>query len=106
VGGDPTRLKCRPGYGDIVKAVARTHPTGETAAFVVWKACSSIAHGELRGQLAYLKTEQVHPAGAGMAIAQTTGNIQLMTTGTLIAIATTRSALHLYAKRAGTMIQI
>jgi hypothetical protein len=58
-GGDPARLKKRPGYGEIVKLVGAMQPTGSTAAFVLWKACSSIAHGEVRGLIAYLKNTTV-----------------------------------------------
>jgi hypothetical protein len=58
VGGDPARLKKRPGYGDIVKLVGAIQPTCSTTAFVIWKACSSIAHGEV-GVMAYLKATTV-----------------------------------------------
>jgi hypothetical protein len=106
VGGDPLLLKKRPGYGDIVRTVGATQRSGEKAAFFLWKACSSIAHGEFRGQLAYLSTEQVGPAGRGLVLAQTTGNVQLMITGTLAACETTREAMKLYARRSGTPIRI
>jgi hypothetical protein len=51
-GGDPARLKKRPGYGEIEKLVGAMQPTGSTTAFALWKACSSIAHGEVRGLIA------------------------------------------------------
>lgn len=47
-GGDPARLKKRPGYGEIVKLVGAMQPTGSTTAFVLWKARNSIVHGEVR----------------------------------------------------------
>ena len=40
-----TRLKKRPGYGDIVKLAGAGQPLGAMAAFVTWKACSSMATG-------------------------------------------------------------
>ena len=49
VGGDTTRLKKRPGYGDIVKLAGAGQPLGAMAAFVTWKACSSIATGSCGG---------------------------------------------------------
>ena len=59
IGCDPTRLKKRPSYGEIVKLAGASQPTGAKTAFVIWKACSSIAHGELRGLIAYLENAKV-----------------------------------------------
>ena len=106
VGGDPSRLKKRPGYGEIVKLVGASQPAGAKTAFVTWKACSSVAHGELRGLIAYLKNMTVESPSAGMQLNQVTGNIELMTIGGMIAIGTTREALRLYAKRSATDIPI
>lgn len=107
VGGDPARLKKRPGYGEIVKLAGAMQPTGSTTAFVLWKACSSIAHGEVRGLIAYLKNTTVGSSiPPGMELNQITGNIALLTMGCMIAIGTTREALRLYEKRSGTKIPI
>jgi hypothetical protein len=106
VGGDPSRLKKRPGYGEIVKLVGASQPAGAKTAFVTWKACSPVAHGELRGLIAYLKNMTVGSPSAGMQLNQVTGNIELMTIGGMIAIGTTREALRLYAKRSATDIPI
>jgi hypothetical protein len=106
VGGDPSRLKKRPGYGEIVKLAGASQPTGAKTAFVIWKACSSVAHGELRGLIAYLENMAVGSPLPGMQLNQVTGNIDLMSVGGLIAIGTTRQALRLYAKRSGTTIPI
>ena len=106
VGGDPARLKKRPGYGDIVKLAGAGQPTGAMAAFVIWKACSSIAHGELRGQLAYLTNTPAGTPEPGMQLNSITGNIKLMNLGCMIAIGTTREALRLYEKRSGTKIPV
>lgn len=106
VGGDPSRLKKRPGYGEIVGLVGASQPTGAKTAFVTWKACSSVAHGELRGLVAYLKNTTVETPSTGMQLNQVTGNIELMTVGGLIAIGTVRAALRLYSKRSATEIPI
>ncbi len=106
VGGDPSRLKKRPGYGEIVKLAGASQPTGAKTAFVTWKACSSVAHGELRGLIAYLKNMAVGSPLPGMQLNHVTGNIDLMSIGGMIAIGTTREALRLYAKRSGTNIAI
>ena len=75
VGGDPSRLKKRPGYGEIVKLAGASQPTGAKTALVIWKACSSVAHGELRGLIAYLKNMAVGSPLPGMQLNQVTGNI-------------------------------
>ena len=104
VGADPVRLKKRPGYGEIVKLAGMRQPTGARTAFVIWKACSSIAHGELRGLIAYLENTPVGSSAPGMQLNQVTGNIELMTIGCMIAIGTTSEALRLYERRSGTKI--
>lgn len=101
VGGDPTRLKKRPNYGDIVKLAGASQPMGSVGAFVTWKMCSSIAHGELRGQLVYLTNTPMGAPAPGMQLNSITGNIKLMSFGCMIAIGTTGEALRLYAKRSG-----
>jgi hypothetical protein len=107
VGGDPTRLKKRPGYGEIVKLTGASQPTGAVTALVIWKACSSIAHGEVRGLIAYLKNTTVGSSvPAGLQLNHVTGNIALMSIGCMIAIGTTREALSLYEKRSGTKIPV
>jgi hypothetical protein len=106
VGGDPSRLKKRPGYGEIVKLAGASQPTGAKMAFVIWKACSAVAHGELRGLIAYLRHTAVGSTQPGMQLNQVTGNTDLMSIGGMIAVDTTRQALRLYARRSGTTIPI
>ncbi len=65
-GCDPAQLKDRPGYGEIVKLAGAHQPTGAQSAFVVWKMCSSLAHGELRGLLAYLPKTTLGSPSPGM----------------------------------------
>jgi hypothetical protein len=100
VGADPTRLKKRPGYGEIVKLTGDCQPAGAKTAYVVWKACSSVAHGELRGPLAYLRPAVSESDVPGRMIGHLTGDVELLTVGSLTAIAMTKAALRLYAHRA------
>ncbi len=104
-GCDPARLKDRPGYGEIVKLAGAHQPTGAQSAFVIWKMCSSLAHGELRGLLAYLPKTTLGSPSPGMQLTEVTGNVGLMTLGGLIAIGTTSQALKLYKRRAHTQAQ-
>jgi hypothetical protein len=104
-GCDPARLRERPGYGEIVKLAGAHQPTGAQSAFVIWKMCSSIAHGELRGLLAYLPKTTLDSPSPGMQLTEATGNVGLMTLGGLIAIGTTDEALKLYKRRAHTQVQ-
>lgn len=101
VGADPAALKKRPSYGEIVKLAGASQPVGEKTALAIWKACSSLAHGELRAPLAYLNPKVASATTPGMAIGHITGNIDLMVVGGLTAISTTATALKIYATRAG-----
>lgn len=89
-----------------MKLAGAGQPLGAMAAFVTWKACSSIAHGELRGQLAYLTNTPAGTHEPGMQLNSITGNIKLMNFGCMIAIGTTREALRLYGKRSRTKIPV
>lgn len=100
-GFEPNRIKRRPGYGEIVKAAGMYLPGGPDTAFFMWKACSSIAHGEMRGSIAYLRSVTVGSPTPDTALNKITGNIQLMAFGGLMALSAAKKALDLYAKRAG-----
>lgn len=100
IGADPKRLKKRPGYGEIVKAAGTCQPAGPKTAFVIWKACSSVAHGEMRGALAYLRPAVKESDVPGRFVGHITGHVELLSTGCLAAIATTKAALDLYERRA------
>ncbi len=106
IGADPVRLKKRPGYGAIVKIAGAHVPTGSQTAFVLWKACSAIAHGELRGMIAYLSKQQLGSPSPGMQLHQITTSVELLVVGGMTAIASTKAALALYAKRSGTLIRV
>lgn len=101
VGANPSELKKRPGYGEIVKVIGGRLSVGAKTTFVLWKACSAVAHGELRGMIAYLKHEDIGSLQPGMQLRKVTGNVELMVTAALVAIEATREALKLYAARSG-----
>lgn len=103
-GADPAKLKKRPGYGEIVSAAGDHGPAGSKAALIVWKACSAVAHGELRGMIAYLSHESVRSSAPGMQLIRVAGNVQLMIVGAMMGLETTARALAAYSMRAGTQI--
>jgi hypothetical protein len=47
-------VKARPSYESIVQEAGRTHGMGADVAELIWKACSSLAHGDSPGTLALL----------------------------------------------------
>jgi hypothetical protein len=104
VGADPTKLKKRPGYGAIVKAAGAHVPTGPRTAFVLWKACSAIAHGELRGMIAYLSHQEVGSPSPDTQLYQITMSVDLLVVGGMAATASTKAALALYSTRSRTPI--
>ncbi|GHJ48222.1 hypothetical protein Cs7R123_55640 [Catellatospora sp. TT07R-123] len=101
-----SKLRRSPSYGDIVKEAGALTPVGAKTALVIWKACSALAHGELRGTIAYLSHLSQGAAKSGMALSQVTASVELLTTGGLLAISTTRLALDTYAKRSGTSMAV
>jgi hypothetical protein len=106
-GVDPTEIKLWPGYGKIVEDTADrigSWPKAAVTAVAVWKACSSLAHGDLRGVLAYLPKDLLDSPTPGTALGHTSPNADLLAVGTLMAIGTTRRALDLYRRRAGTSV--
>lgn len=94
-------IKAKPDYTTIVKLAGEHVRLGSTRQLVVWKACSALAHGDLRGTLGYTSVDVVGEQSPGIALAQVTGNVTLLTTGSLMAVETMRVALKLYGKRAG-----
>jgi hypothetical protein len=99
-GADAAKIRRGPGYREIVKTNGAQVPSAPWAAVVIWKACSAIAHGDMRGMAAYLTTETIGHAAPGILLNRATANIQLTVTGTMAALATTGTALDLYARRA------
>lgn len=98
-GADPSQIKKGPGYREIVENAGTQTTAGSRIAVLIWKACSAIAHGELRGPAAYLPAESLGQAAPGMTLNRVTANVLLTVTGTMAALATTKIALDLYAKR-------
>jgi hypothetical protein len=104
-GADKSKVRDRPGYGQIVKAAGAHLPGGAGLAFIVWKACSAIAHGETRGAINYLPKEILGSPTPGVALAKLSGNVQLMSAGGLMAIGTMRKAFEMYAKLAAVPVE-
>jgi len=100
-GVDPAAIKEGIEYTTIVRAAGQHLDIDPAVTVVIWKACSSLAHGEARGQVAYLTKEILGEASPGVAQVQVTGNILLLTAGVYAAVGMTRTAFDLYAKRSG-----
>jgi len=97
---DPSAIKSGAGYTTMVKAAGEHLDTGSTRQLVIWKTCSALAHGDFRGTLAYTAREVLAEHSPGIALASVTGNVALLTAGSLDAIKTIKVALRLYGKRA------
>jgi hypothetical protein len=100
-GVDPAAIKERAEYTTIVSAASQHIDIDPAVTVVIWKACSSLAHGEARGQIAYLTKEILGEASPDVAQVQVTGNLLLLTTGVHAAVGITKTAFDLYAKRSG-----
>jgi hypothetical protein len=103
---DPAEIKHRPGYSEIVEDAAGrigAAPNPKHAA-AIWKACSSLAHGELRGVLAYLPKEVFDSDKPGMVFSHSSPNVDLIAAVTLMAVGTTGHAIELFRRRAGTWV--
>jgi hypothetical protein len=98
---DIAKIKNRPGYGAMVKSAGERVTTGPKLAHFVWKACSAIAHGEMRAMFAYLTVTPVAEAMPGVHVGQLTGNVQLLSTGGQVAIETTKVARQMFEQHAG-----
>lgn len=96
---DPRAIKRREDYGTIVKAAGKHIASGSSMQFVIWKTCSAMAHGDVRGAVGYLTKETLSEISPGVPLVQITCNVPLLTTGALAAIETVRLALSLYGKR-------
>jgi len=100
-GVDPAAIKKGAEYTTIVRAAGQHLNIDPAVTVVIWKACSSLAHGDYRGQFAYLTKEVLSEASPGVAQVQVSGNILLLTTGAHVAVGMTKTAFDLYAKRSG-----
>lgn len=94
-------IKSKADYVTIVEAAGAHLASGSSRQLVIWRACSALAHGDFRGTLAYTAKEVQPGQTPGLALAQVTGSVPLLTQGSLVAIQTMKVALRLYGKRAG-----
>jgi hypothetical protein len=97
----PNRIKSMPGYGEIVRNGAIGYSGSSDLPYLIWKACSALAHGDLRGSLVYIRTESMGASSPGMVLGRMSGSVHLLTRGGQTAIAATRAAFGLYAQRGG-----
>jgi hypothetical protein len=72
---------------------------GEDLAELVWSACSSLAHGDSIGTLAFLDREILESDGT-VALAQITGSISLLFHSTNCAVKMVDRGFQLYQQRA------
>ncbi|MCX5216107.1 hypothetical protein OG689_44035 [Kitasatospora sp. NBC_00240] len=86
-----------PGY-EVMVADAGTH-IGDAHVRLFWKACSSLAHGDLSGTLAVLDRETARSDGK-VATVQFTGSVPALVLFTMAALRMTFSAFDLYTTRA------
>ncbi len=98
----PRALSERPGYATAVRAagkyILRRDPD---TAEVIWKACSSIAHGETLGLYAYSARDVVGEVSPGVGLMRLTASVPLLRAAVMAAVATMPVARRLYARRAG-----
>ena len=66
-----------------------------------WKACSAIAHGNVRVTINYLSRQIVGAPSPETTLSKVSGNLPLLHAGTDAAVKTLRAAHVLYAKRSG-----
>jgi hypothetical protein len=92
-------IKKKPEYGAIVKAAGSHVSSGSSVQLVLWRTCSALAHGDLRGTLGYTEREVLPGPTPGIALARITGSVSLLTYGSLVAIETIKVALKFYGKR-------
>ena len=101
-GISPRALSGRPGYATAVRAagkyILRRDPD---TAEVIWKACSSIAHGETLGLYAYSDRDVVGEASPGVGLMRLTASVPLLRAAVTAAVETMQVARRLYARRAG-----
>jgi hypothetical protein len=88
-------------YSAMVEAAGERIGIGRGRALLIWKACSALAHGEVRGSLNYLSKRIFDGASPDMALGQVGGNLPLLHHGVDAAVATLQAAHVLYARRSG-----
>jgi len=103
-GAEPAEITRRPGYGEIVEDAADRIGAAPDPKHTVaiWKACSALAHGDLRGVLAHLPKEVFESDTPGMVLSHSAPNVDPIAAVTVMAVGTTRPAIDLFRRRAGT----
>jgi hypothetical protein len=100
-GIETKEIRNKPENSAIVEAAGSRIGLGPIKALVIWKACSAIAHGEVRGTLAYLSKQIVGGTWPDVALSKVTGNLTLLHAGIDAAVETLAVAHILYARRSG-----
>jgi hypothetical protein len=101
LGISATEINDGHGYSAMVEAAGERIGIGRSKALLIWKACSALAHGEVRGSLAYLSMRVFDGPSPDMALGQVGGNLTLLHHGVDAAVATLQAAHVLYARRSG-----
>jgi hypothetical protein len=92
-------IKDKPNYTEIVQVAGQYVPSGGDKQLGVWKLCSALAHGDLRGTLGYSTVEILGQHSPEIALAKVTGSVPLLAGGSLMAIDTFKAARKLYGQR-------
>ncbi|MFH8939517.1 hypothetical protein [Streptomyces griseosporeus] len=95
----PKAMKARPSYKRIVREAGQEMPMGADVAELIWSACSSLAHGDTTGTLAFLDRKIIETDGT-VALAEITGSISLLFHATYFAVRMVDRAAALYQQRA------
>ncbi|MDK9499796.1 hypothetical protein QEZ40_005231 [Streptomyces katrae] len=88
-----------PGYGDLVNSAGRFMPLGGERAELFWSACSSLAHGDLSGTLAFLDREVTATDGT-ISLLRLTGSVRALLVITVATLDVVEYAFGLYGRRA------
>ncbi|MFI9116965.1 hypothetical protein [Streptomyces venezuelae] len=96
-------LKARPAYKQIVREAGQQHGMGDDLAELIWSACSSLAHGDIAGTLAFLDREIIESDGT-IALARITGSISLLFHATFFAVQMVEHGVTLYQQRAAAHV--
>lgn len=102
-------LRQSPGYGEIMAdagarlSVGSKPGTGAVVCESIWRACSSLAHGDSLGSLNFLEREVIESDGR-VALLQFTGSIPLLAQATFVAVKMLERAFEVFEERATSHI--
>jgi hypothetical protein len=97
---DPDEIKSGASYAAMVKAAGKHFAKPPYSPAVIWRMCSALSHGDFRGTIGYTSREVVAEISPGVALANVTGSVPLLTASSLDAIDSMKVALTLHGKRA------